>query len=229
MRIYIACLASYNNGRLHGRWIDATSDVDEMSAEIRKILRTSPFPNVRRQDFGCRACDKVFVCTLPYDGSSLAPLLCDACPSESPVEPDGEHYPSAEEWAIHDYDGVRPHGMGEHTSLDTVAAWLAVLEKADDAGIPEEVAAELAEQFGEPGGKEPFTETLEKLESEYAGCHRNLAEWAESLEEETGGLESVPERLRNYIDFDALGNDARLGGDIIPIGCGGDTYVFWSR
>lgn len=27
MRFYAACLASYNNGVLHGRWIDASSDV----------------------------------------------------------------------------------------------------------------------------------------------------------------------------------------------------------
>lgn len=25
-RIYVACLASYNNGVLHGKWIDATAD-----------------------------------------------------------------------------------------------------------------------------------------------------------------------------------------------------------
>ena len=26
-RIYVACLAAYNNGRLHGRWIDATTRI----------------------------------------------------------------------------------------------------------------------------------------------------------------------------------------------------------
>ena len=29
MKIYIACLASYNNGTPHGKWIDATSDVKD--------------------------------------------------------------------------------------------------------------------------------------------------------------------------------------------------------
>lgn len=28
-RIYAACLAAYNSGRLHGRWIDATQDPEE--------------------------------------------------------------------------------------------------------------------------------------------------------------------------------------------------------
>jgi len=43
-RIYIACLASYNAGRLHGRWIDAI-DADSIREEIKEILKESPVPN----------------------------------------------------------------------------------------------------------------------------------------------------------------------------------------
>jgi antirestriction protein len=68
-RIYVACLASYNSGILHGQWIEATSDRDEMQAAIDAILRASPCPNV----------------TVTHPET-------------------GEEVPSAEEWAIHDYD-----------------------------------------------------------------------------------------------------------------------------
>lgn len=44
LRIYVACLAAYNNGRLHGRWIDATQDADAIQAEINEILAASPVP-----------------------------------------------------------------------------------------------------------------------------------------------------------------------------------------
>ena len=40
MQIYIACLASYNNGTLHGKWIEATSDVDEMQEDVNALLRS---------------------------------------------------------------------------------------------------------------------------------------------------------------------------------------------
>lgn len=40
-RIYVACLASYNNGTLHGAWIDCT-DVDQMATDIAKMLAASP-------------------------------------------------------------------------------------------------------------------------------------------------------------------------------------------
>ena len=42
-RIYVACLAAYNNGCLHGRWIDATTP-DEIMAEVRTMLAASPIP-----------------------------------------------------------------------------------------------------------------------------------------------------------------------------------------
>lgn len=44
-RIYVACLAAYNNGFLHGEWIDADQDVDSLYAEIKKILVSSPIPD----------------------------------------------------------------------------------------------------------------------------------------------------------------------------------------
>ena len=43
-RIYVACLAAYNNGCLHGRWIDATTP-DEVMAEVCAMLAASPLPD----------------------------------------------------------------------------------------------------------------------------------------------------------------------------------------
>ncbi|WP_420346515.1 antirestriction protein ArdA [Pelagibius sp.] len=43
-RIYAACLAAYNNGRLHGRWIDVTQDPEDIQAEIAQMLAASPIP-----------------------------------------------------------------------------------------------------------------------------------------------------------------------------------------
>ena len=42
-RIYVACLAAYNNGFLHGRWIDATTP-DEIMEEVQAMLAASPIP-----------------------------------------------------------------------------------------------------------------------------------------------------------------------------------------
>jgi antirestriction protein len=42
IRIYVACLASYNNGTLHGEWIDATQGEDGIWRDVSQMLLKSP-------------------------------------------------------------------------------------------------------------------------------------------------------------------------------------------
>lgn len=57
-QIYVACLASYNSGALHGEWIDAAQDEDELARKIEEMLANSPEPNAEEwavhdhEDFG---------------------------------------------------------------------------------------------------------------------------------------------------------------------------------
>ena len=41
-QIYIACLSAYNNGFLHGEWVDASEGVEHVRECIKEILATSP-------------------------------------------------------------------------------------------------------------------------------------------------------------------------------------------
>ena len=43
--IYVACLAAYNNGILHGRWISATQGTDVIYQDIHDMLAESPIEN----------------------------------------------------------------------------------------------------------------------------------------------------------------------------------------
>ena len=42
IRIYVACLAAYNNGHLHGRWIDASQGESHIWEQTRAMLAASP-------------------------------------------------------------------------------------------------------------------------------------------------------------------------------------------
>ena len=42
IRIYVADLAAYNAGHLHGIWIDATLELDEIQARVSAMLAASP-------------------------------------------------------------------------------------------------------------------------------------------------------------------------------------------
>ena len=57
-RIYVACLAAYNNGQLRGAWIDADQSADAIHEAIRAMLASSPIPGAEEwaihdyEDFG---------------------------------------------------------------------------------------------------------------------------------------------------------------------------------
>lgn len=44
IRICVADLAAYNNGELHGVWINATDDLDDIWEQINEMLANSPEP-----------------------------------------------------------------------------------------------------------------------------------------------------------------------------------------
>jgi antirestriction protein len=44
-RIYVACLAAYNDGHLHGVWIDIEDDANAVREAIAKMLEASPAPH----------------------------------------------------------------------------------------------------------------------------------------------------------------------------------------
>lgn len=44
-RIYVVCLATYNAGGLHGEWIDADQDIDQLWSKINGMLAASPEEN----------------------------------------------------------------------------------------------------------------------------------------------------------------------------------------
>lgn len=63
-QIYVACLAAYNNGLLHGEWIDANQSVEELNETIYSMLAKSPIPQAEEwaihayEDFGEMAIDE---------------------------------------------------------------------------------------------------------------------------------------------------------------------------
>ena len=112
-RIYVASLADYNAGNLHGVWIEDCSDVDSIQDQIAEMLRGSKYPNVM------------------VDCPSHAPVIagdersCLTCRGSGKV-------PSAEEWVIHDHEGF-PQDMRENPDLDNVAQYARMLAEHGDA------------------------------------------------------------------------------------------------
>jgi antirestriction protein len=128
--------------------------------------------------------------------------------------------PYAEEWAIHDYENFAGVSLGEYEDLDLVAEAAQLLEEHG------ELAGHVIGHFG---GLTELDEAKTALTENYAGSADSLEDWAAELLDGTGELESLPEHLRGYFDYEAYARDIELSGDIFTVEVDGTVHVFWSR
>lgn len=202
MRMYAACLASYNNGRLHGVWIDLENkDKADVNAEIAAMLRASPNPNVT---VDCPECDGT---GLVYEVLTTLNHACAGCGGKGTV-------PSAEEWAAHDWDGEGFDGFGEYPDLDKVLEHVRLYGEHGDAWLAfcDHIGADFATEDG--------------FRDAYAGEANSPEEWAEDYLTECGDLALIPKNLRFYFDFEKYARDCEMSGDVSFIRHAGTLYVF---
>lgn len=121
--------------------------------------------------------------------------------------------PNAEEWAIHDHAGFEGARIEEYQSFETVAEIAAFIEARGELG------AKLLEHFGQD------LDDARKAFEDYCGEFESLADYAEELTADCGP--EVPESLRQYIDYAAMGRDMDINGDVFTIEMGHNlVHVF---
>lgn len=193
MRIYVACLASYNNGVLHGRWIDVSSDADEMMEEISAMLRGSNFPNV---EVDCPDCMGV--------GESFPTATCKTCNGRGVV-------PSAEEWAIHDYEDFPD--LGEYVGLDTIAKFAELVEEYAYCYGPKDMAA-IIEHFGS------VEEAASRMEDDFIWHYDSFLDYASEYADECL-LGDASDEVAAYFDYQAFARDLKMEFEVVNLPSGG--------
>jgi antirestriction protein len=124
--------------------------------------------------------------------------------------------PGAEEWAIHDYEGFEGASLSEHASFETVCDLAKFIAEHGRLG------AKVHRHYGDD------LEQARAAFDDYAGEYRSIADFAEELTRECGT--EIPASLQYYIDWDAMGRDMALNGDIFTVETGFDqVHIFWSR
>ena len=116
--------------------------------------------------------------------------------------------------ATRHYEGFEGAEIDEYTSVNTV------VQIADFVG-----------EHGELGGRllNHFANDLDDAKTafeNYAGEYKSLADFAQELSEQTT---EIPKSLAYYINYDSMGRDMELGGDVLTIELGFEIlHVFWS-
>jgi len=166
IRIYVACLAAYNNGVLHGVWIDAPESLDDIQKQVSTMLASSPVDD-------------------------------------------------AEEYAIHDYEGFEGYKISEYEGLQSANDIACFIEEYGTVG-----AEILSYACGDINDAENI------MINQRCGEYKSVADFAEQLTKDTS---EIPEHLEYYIDYERMGRDMELSGDIFTIETGfEEVHVFWS-
>ena len=167
IRIYVVDLAAYNGRRLHGVWINALDDVNEIQDQVNAMLKNTP-------------------------------------------EDD------AEECAIHDFEGFCGYGLSEYEGFERVHEIACFINENS------ELAGELLNHFSGD-----LDEARRAIEENYSGCYSSVADYAQELTEDTS---EIPDHLAFYIDYEKMGRDMELSGDIYTIETAHDeVHVFWNH
>lgn len=118
---------------------------------------------------------------------------------------------TAEEWAIHDYEGFEPLRIDEHETFETISrlAGGIALHGAAFAGWADHLGTDYA--------------TEDKFDDAYLGEYDSTESYAEHLLDDLGLYDTidkaVPDSLRPYVRIDTAGfaRDLELSGDIIAV------------
>ncbi len=166
---------------------------------------------------------KIYVADLAaYNNGKLHGVWIDACDdldsiqdqinymlANSPEEP-------AEEYAIHDHEGFDGYPVGEYEGISDLHEIACFIE--EHPGL----AGELLSQFN--GNVD---EARQAIEDNYCGCYSSLEDYAQELTEETS---EVPQHLAFYIDYERMGRDMEMSGDIYTIQTAYDeVHIFWNH
>lgn len=203
-RIYVACLASYNNGHLHGQWIDVDGkDSDDIYAEVNAMLKDSKYPNVSRRQ--CLTCDHIQDDRGQDDS-------CDICGGYI-----GPAFPSAEEWAIHDHEGFS-NMISEYTSFDDIAA------------IAEALSGDYAIGFAYLVDNLNMSPSEAASQADSVCIHQTDAmdiekDYAEDMVEDNFDMSGIPQLIRDNIDYSGIAIDLANEGVTCKFTHNGETVL----
>ena len=163
MRIYIACLEAYNNGILHGAWIEPSANVEELQEQIDAILKRSPMP-------------------------------------------------SAEEWAVHDYDEFP--NMGEYPDLEDICGYV---ELANSTDLPQDCLNTIIENVH--GDLVQARKDLDRVIGKFDDFREYADECADEMIACAGSGPGL-NPLANYFDYDRFARDLRHDCTILDVNNG---------
>jgi antirestriction protein len=122
----------------------------------------------------------------------------------------------AEEYAIHDYEGFYGYKLSEYESIVKVQSIACFINEHH------ELASKLLDNFGGD-----LDEAKKAIDENYCGCFESITDYTENFISENY---DIPKYLDGYIDYEKMGRDIELNGDIFYIETAfNEVHIFWNN
>lgn len=166
---------------------------------------------------------RIYVASLAdYNNGTLYGKWIDADQSDEAIQDEvnamleASTIPNCEEWAIHDYEGFDDILINEYQSFERVSKLAELVKSHGNA---------FAQWYNNDGNRENIDDLENKFTDCFIGEYESLADYAQQFIEETGM--EISEYLTNYIDYEAMGKDWELSGEISTVKNGYKSlYIF---
>jgi len=99
-----------------------------------------------------------------------------------------------------------------------------LVEKAEERGIDADDVQSILDHFGAD-----YIDTAgDAIENQFHGTYDTLTEYAEQFVKECYDLKNIPDLIKHHIDYEGIGRDLELGGNVFTIDKhqGGGGLVF---
>ena len=160
-------------------------------------------------------------CLAAYNSGYLHGVWIDATEGVDDIQEqikcmlESSHVEDAEEYAIHDFEGYGSYRLSEYEGIESAHEIACFIE---DHG---EIAAELISYFS------TLEEAQKAMEEDYQRQYLSLEDYAQEITEETS---EVPSHLEFYINYEKMGRDMEMSGDIFTIETGyREVHIFWNH
>lgn len=119
------------------------------------------------------------------------------------IKPDGHGSCGHDEYIVHDFQGFGAYKLGEVSPHVAITEGLALI-KAGSRGL---ALSALADYHSDTP-----SECASRLDDEYHGEAKGMADFAEDFEESAGSLTNVPKHIRSAIDWSRIGQEMEYNG-----------------
>ncbi len=153
------------------------------------------------------------------DAIDAADFTAEQIHAASGIDPAVE---GCEEFVCMDTDGLP---TTDEPSLEEAARWGAIYEEVGDTQWPALCAWVRSGSYIAEGDTD--YPVISDFEEAYAGCWDSFRDYAESLADDIGLLDGLPDHLQQYFDWEAWTRDLAFDHVVEPDGHGG-KFVFRS-